>query len=221
MIKHYNVGKNNPNYGEKIKIMKKKLYFYYIIKNLSQRQIAKIFNCSPILIYRRVLKYKIKKNLSIASSKPKKTKFNQLISKEKLLNLYPKKIKYQKDIAKIFHCDRKTIEYYLKKYNIIRISASERLKGANYINGMGYIKYPSEFNNILKELIRKRDNHKCQKCKIKQEDYYRKLDIHHIDYNKKNCSENNLITVCFDCNINANSNRDYWFAYFTYLMENK
>ena len=36
------------------------------------------------------------------------------------------------------------------------------------------------------------------------------LSVHHIDYNKKNCKEANLITVCQQCNIRANSNRAYW-----------
>jgi hypothetical protein len=205
----------------RIIIPKRKLYFYYIIKNLSQWQVAKIFKCSSILIARKILKYKIKKNLSIANSKPKKTKFNQIITKEKLIQLYPKKIKYQRDIAKIFHCDRKIIEYYLKKYNIIRISTSERLKGANYTNGLGYIRYPSEFNNILREQVRKRDNYICQKCNKKQKNHYRKLDVHHIDYNKFNCKINNLITLCSDCNCNVNKNKDYWYAYFSFKMEKK
>ena len=82
-------------------------------------------------------------------------------------------------------------------------------------------KYGAEFNNELKEQIRERDNHQCQLCDVKQEDYYRKLDVHHIDYNKKNCDEYNLITLCNKCNTEVNFDRDYWFAYFTYIMENR
>jgi hypothetical protein len=36
------------------------------------------------------------------------------------------------------------------------------------------------------------------------------LTIHHIDYNKKNCKEENLITTCLWCNTRANFNRTYW-----------
>ena len=54
-----------------------------------------------------------------------------------------------------------------------------------------------------------------------EEDYYRKLDIHHIDYNKMNYKKDNLITLCLKCNIKANFNRNYWYAYYVYLMENK
>jgi hypothetical protein len=36
------------------------------------------------------------------------------------------------------------------------------------------------------------------------------LTIHHIDYNKQNCNEENLITLCKGCNTRANYNKDYW-----------
>lgn len=84
--------------------------------------------------------------------------------------------------------------------------------------GVGSFPYPIEFMK-LREKIRKRDNFTCQKCRIKQENYVRKLDIHHIDYNKENYKENNLITLCNKCNVVVNFNRDYWFGYFTKLME--
>lgn len=38
----------------------------------------------------------------------------------------------------------------------------------------------------------------------------RVLSIHHIDYNKENCSESNLITLCNQCHARTNYNRDYW-----------
>jgi len=41
------------------------------------------------------------------------------------------------------------------------------------------------------------------------------LHVHHIDYNKQNCKESNLITTCKSCNIKANKNRDYWEKFFT------
>jgi hypothetical protein len=87
-------------------------------------------------------------------------------------------------------------------------------KSSSWIDGRSFEPYTEEFNSELKELIRKRDDYTCQKCGIKQEDYYRKLDIHHIDYNKFNCFEDNLITLCQKCNSEVNFNRDYWQRYF-------
>jgi len=98
-------------------------------------------------------------------------------------------------------------------------------KNPLYIDGRSYIPYPKEFSKALRKKILKRDKYKCKKCgminKKHLKKYKRNLHIHHIDYDKTNCKENNLITLCFDCNIRVNFNRDYWFAYFTYIMENK
>ena len=105
---------------------------------------------------------------------------------------------------------------------------SEEMKGfnnSNWNNGSSKLPYAFEFNKELKEQIRKRDNYECQNCaktqKQELKDLNRKLSIHHIDYNKKNCKEKNLITLCNQCNLRVNINRDYWYAYFTYKMENK
>lgn len=88
----------------------------------------------------------------------------------------------------------------------------------NYVHGKGYEPYPLEFNNQLKESIRKRDDYICQKCFITEEEhlivYGIKLGIHHIDYNKKNCNKDNLITLCNECNTRVNANRTYWTDYF-------
>jgi len=36
----------------------------------------------------------------------------------------------------------------------------------------------------------------------------------HIDYNKKNCISENLITLCTKCHAKTNQKRDYWIVYF-------
>lgn len=69
--------------------------------------------------------------------------------------------------------------------------------------------YPNVFY-VIRNSIRKRDNYECRICGIKQRDYYRKLDVHHIDYNKQNCAKENLITLCHNCHLNTNYNRRYW-----------
>lgn len=49
--------------------------------------------------------------------------------------------------------------------------------------------------------------------------YGRRLEVHHIDYDKTNCAESNLITVCKKCNIAANRNREMWADYYKNLMD--
>lgn len=88
-----------------------------------------------------------------------------------------------------------------------------------WLGGISKLPYAFKFTMLLKESIRRRDNYICQKCKITQKNHYRKLDVHHIDYDKQNCKESNLITLCNRCNLKVNYNRDYWYAYFTYIIE--
>jgi len=97
------------------------------------------------------------------------------------------------------------------------------IKNPSYIHGQGYAPYPPEFNNSLKLQIRKQDNYECQLCHISEEDhklkYNQTLHIRHIDYNKKNCEEENLISVCRQCNLHINFNREYWKSYFEQIKE--
>lgn len=97
-----------------------------------------------------------------------------------------------------------------------------RITGANNWNwkdGISFEPYSSEFNNARKEYVRKRDGHICQLCGKTQEENGRKLSIHHIDYDKKNCNPKNLISLCIACNTKVNSNREYWMRYFQRKME--
>jgi len=81
--------------------------------------------------------------------------------------------------------------------------------------------YGVEFNYDLKEMIRDRDERRCQKCGVPEVECMTKLPIHHIDYNKKNNSDVNLIALCTTCHPKTNSNRKYWEEYFTQLMISK
>jgi len=86
-------------------------------------------------------------------------------------------------------------------------------KNPAWKGGKSFEPYTSEFNIMLKEQIRQRDNWTCQICGFKQNGI--KLDIHHIDYNKNNVNPSNLITLCHKCHSRTNSNhRNFWMNYF-------
>ena len=99
------------------------------------------------------------------------------------------------------------------------------LKGAEnpaWKGGISKESYPFDFDEELKELIRKRDNYTCQLCGKQQYSEKRKeyrLAVHHIDYNKKNLNPDNLITLCNKCHAKTNHNRKKWQNYFTKRMK--
>ena len=84
----------------------------------------------------------------------------------------------------------------------------------NWNGGISFEPYSPEFNKRLKETIKKRDNYTCRLCGEKQF-----LHTHHIDYNKKNSIESNLITLCRKCNGKANFNRNFWTEKFRIMLE--
>lgn len=81
-------------------------------------------------------------------------------------------------------------------------------KNPRWMGGLSFEPYSLEFNENLKEKIRKRDSYICQICFNKS--HLRNLSIHHIDYNKKNNDSNNLISLCISCHTKTNSKRLFW-----------
>jgi predicted RNA-binding Zn-ribbon protein involved in translation (DUF1610 family) len=94
-------------------------------------------------------------------------------------------------------------------------------KNPNWIDGRTNFPYPKEFIK-LRNTIRKRDDYKCKNCGMTEEEHLivigTNLHVHHIDYNKENLKEDNLITLCGACNIRANYNREYWKDFYINLM---
>ena len=82
-------------------------------------------------------------------------------------------------------------------------------KHPNWKGGKSFELYGFNFTEKLKTSIRKRDKFTCQICKNNG------FDVHHIDYNKKNCDPNNLITLCRSCHMKTNFHREYWKKFFS------
>lgn len=71
----------------------------------------------------------------------------------------------------------------------------------------------------FKDMIKERDNYKCQNPDCFGNSNH--LCVHHIDYDKKNCELNNLITVCVSCNSRANGCREYWQKFYQEAIEKR
>ena len=88
----------------------------------------------------------------------------------------------------------------------------------NWQNWKSLEPYGSTFNKELKEQVRKRDKYTCRECGYTQKELGYKLSIHHIDYNKKNNNQENLISLCKSCHCQTNFSREDWKKYFLNRM---
>lgn len=83
----------------------------------------------------------------------------------------------------------------------------------NWQGGISFEPYGPDFNDALKLQIRTRDAFRCLVCGKPENGTA--WDVHHCNYNKKDNSPDNLITLCKSCHGKTGTNRDYWQAYFT------
>jgi len=74
--------------------------------------------------------------------------------------------------------------------------------------GKSFEPYSIDWTETLRRAIRERDHYICQLCQ-----QYGNI-VHHIDYDKKNCNSENLVTLCHKCHTKTNNNRNYWINYF-------
>ena len=102
-----------------------------------------------------------------------------------------------------------------------KISKATKMENnPNWKGGISFEIYTPTFNQQLKDRIRVRDNFVCQLCGIPELELDKRLDVHHKDYNKKNCIEQNLISLCRSCHLKTNYNREKWINKF-YNLTNK
>ena len=93
--------------------------------------------------------------------------------------------------------------------NLLRFGSGN----VNWQGGLSFEPYCEVWKDKqFKADIRERDGNICQNpdCWGTSD----KLSIHHIDYDKKNCHPDNLITVCASCNARANTNREWHTEYY-------
>ena len=97
-----------------------------------------------------------------------------------------------------------------------------KISGKNHYNwkgGISRIPYSFDWTNGLKKQILQRDDCQCQNpgCLKRSEE----LCIHHINYNKKDCNIDNLITLCRSCHSRTNTRRIGWEDFFQYIIQIK
>jgi len=218
--------------SKKLNPDKEKIIQKYVVEEKSLKTVAKELGIGRTTLIRYLKRYGIEKRGRYELHKKifarkNNPAFKYSITKKFLIKEYVENKLSSEKVAELVGCDRTVIIRNLKYYSIPIRAASEALTGLfngsknpNYIDGRSYdVSYPSKFNDTLKEKIRQRDNYTCQNCLMTEEEHLvvfgTNLHIHHIDYIKENCNEDNLITLCNGCNSRANFNRSYWLSFFT------
>ena len=90
---------------------------------------------------------------------------------------------------------------------------------SNWKGGISKEPYCNNWDDDLKSYIKDRDGNRCLNPYCYKTDKI--LVVHHIDYNKKNCRPNNLITVCRACNGRANTDRNWHKAWYQAILKRR
>jgi len=205
---------------KKLCISKQILEELYLKKKIGAPEIAKKYNITPPSVYDWLKKFGIKtrdgSECRIGHKTSEKAK-----EKMRIRKLGKNNPNYKKPRSAV---TRKRISEAQKGKVISEDSKrkmSEARKGRfggknhpQWRGGISPIPYPPEFNIELKKKIRDRDNYTCQECNFTEEQLGYILRIHHIDYNKKNNNEINLLSLCRSCHAKTNFNRQDWINYF-------
>lgn len=147
-------------------------------------------------------------NLGKHYSKERKSKISQTLKGHINSEETRKKISQSNKGRKVWNKGLNNVQKYTPERNRKISLALIGDKHFNWKGGKSFINYPMEWTNTLKKAIRERDRYTCQICGNEG------LEVHHIDYNKKNCNIENLITLCKKCHMKTGFNRNIWIKYF-------
>lgn len=96
-------------------------------------------------------------------------------------------------------------------------------ESTNWRGGVSFGKYCPKFNFKFKERVRAFFGYTCQKCGYVWQPGERRLAVHHVNYRKDSCCNENVkplfVPVCPGrCHSETGYNRDYWEVFFTKLI---
>lgn len=126
--------------------------------------------------------------------------------------------KYCSIVCKDIDNSRMMKEYYKNNPEHKNKTKHDGCENGRWLGGKSFEPYGIEFNRKLRKEIRIRDNFTCQLCNKTEKELNRRLSVHHIDYNKQNNTESNLIALCPVCHSITNTKRDYWKKHLSNLI---
>jgi len=104
---------------------------------------------------------------------------------------------------------------------------SENLVGFNspsWQGGLSFEPYCSKFNKGFKRRVREFFGNRCVKCHITEKENGQKLSVHHVNYDKLVCCNDNkplFVALCRRHNTKANKDRASWELYYTKIIDKR
>ena len=99
---------------------------------------------------------------------------------------------------------------YEERLNLSVAHGGDGIHISTYLPNRGYI---SGFNKISHRIIERDKTCQYPDCSCEKD-----LTTHHINYNKSNNDDKNLIVLCRSHNSKVNKNKEYWQKYFSNKM---
>ena len=108
-----------------------------------------------------------------------------------------------------------------------KLKLSDLNKGSKHPNwkgGVSFEPYCIKFDDEFKERVREYWNRKCILCEKTELENGRKLDVHHVMYNKDTCCDDSIplfVPLCNLCHGKTNFNREDWQKEFIRIIYSK
>ncbi len=95
-------------------------------------------------------------------------------------------------------------------------------KNGNWKGGASFEPYCEKFNPEFKERVREFFGRRCVVCNKSEIENGRRLDVHHVNYDKSSCCSDVkplFVCLCIRCHAETtNKDREHWEYYFTELI---
>ena len=91
----------------------------------------------------------------------------------------------------------------------------------NWNGGVSFGKYCYMFNPRFKDRVRGFFGYECAECGMTQNENGKKLDVHHVNYDKMVCCNGvkpSFVSLCRSHNAKANFNRAFWEDWYTEII---
>jgi hypothetical protein len=105
---------------------------------------------------------------------------------------------------------------------------TNRFSGENsssWLGGISFEPYCPKFNNEFRERVRTYYDYKCVLCKKTQEQNGKKLSVHHVNYQKNACCDEDIplyfVALCNSCHTKTNHDREKYRKLFEKMIEKR